>query len=216
MAIEKTFPAERYDQKGLETIASTERPIPGQSLTTSPEERRSFEGPPEFVDFREALDYTVANLLESNVIEPIITAISTGTPVMDIVTQITYVGFQEGKWNPDLMMMLIEPLTYVLMAICEQSGIEFTIYSGEEEDELNEGDSQGEQLKNLAELSKKKIGPISSVPQGVLPEEIVEQIEDVQIETPSLLDRAETPQQEPTRPVPEETPQQEPTSLLAR
>ena len=205
MATEKTFPAERYDQKGLETIASTERPISGQSLTTSPEERRSFEGPPEFVDFREALDYTVANLLESNVIEPIITAISTGTPVMDIVTQITYVGFQEGKWNPDLMMMLIEPLTYVLMSICEQSGIEFT-----------EGDSQGDQLKNLAELSKKKIGPISSVPQGVLPAEIVEQIEDVQIETPSLLDRAETPQQEPTRPVPEETPQQEPTSLLAR
>ena len=76
----------------------------------------------------------------------------------------------------------------------------------EEEDELSAGDSQSEQLQNLAELSKKKIGPISSVPQGVLPAEIVEQIEDVQIETPSLL----------ARPVPEETPQQEPTSLLAR
>jgi hypothetical protein len=206
MAIEKTFPVEQYDQEGLETIAATERPIPGQSLTTNPDERRPFEGPPEFVDFREALDYTVTNLLEQNVIEPIITAISTGTPIMDVVTQITYVGFQEGKWNPDLMMMLIEPLTYVLMAICEQSGIEFTIYRGEEEDELNEGDVQGEQLRNLAELSKKKIGPISKVPRGALPTEIVEQVEDVQIRTPSLLDR----------PVPEETPQQEPTSLLAR
>ena len=206
MAIEKTFPVEQYDQEGLETIASAERPIPGQSLTTSPEQNLNKIEAIYGQNFREALDYTVANLLEPNVIEPIITAKSTGTPVMDISTQIVYVGFQEGKWNPDLMMMLIEPLTYVLMAICEQSGIEFTIYRGEEEDELNAGDSQSEQLKNLAELSKKKIGPISSVPQGVLPAEIVEQIEDVQIKTPSLLDR----------PVPEETPQQEPTSLLAR
>ena len=206
MAIERTFPLEQYNQEGLEAIASAPRPIPGQSLTSNPDEPKPFEGPPEFVEFREALDYTVANLLEPNVIEPIITAISTGTPVMDISTQIVYVGFQEGKWNPDLMMMLIEPLTYVLMAICEQSGIEFTIYRGEEEDELNEGDVQGEQLRNLAELSKKKIGPISKVPQGALPTEIVEQVEDVQIRTPSLLDR----------PVPEETPQQEPTSLLAR
>ena len=99
MAIEKTFPVEQYDQEGLETIAATERPIPGQSLTTNPDERRPFEGPPEFVDFREALDYTVTNLLEQNVIEPIITAISTGTPIMDVVTQITYVGFQAVSYT---------------------------------------------------------------------------------------------------------------------
>ena len=206
MAIERTFPLEQYNQEGLEAIASAPRPIPGQSLTSNPDEPKPFEGPPEFVEFREALDYTVANLLEPNVIEPIITAISTGTPVMDISTQIVYVGFQEGKWNPDLMMMLIEPLTYVLMAICEQSGIEFTIYRGEEDDELNEEDTQTEYLQNLAKLSKKKIGPISKVPQGALPTEIVERIEDVEIKTPSLLDR----------PAPEETPQQDPKSLLAR
>ena len=206
MAIENTFPVEQYEQEGLEAVALAERPIPGQSLTTNPDERRPFEGPPDFVEFREALEYTVTKLLEPNVIEPIIKAVSTGTPIMDIVTQITYVGFQEGKWNPDLMLMLIEPLTYVLMAICEQSGIEFTIYRGEEEDELNEQDSQSEELKNLVKLSKKKSGIISSIPQGALPTEIVERIEDVQIESPSLLER----------PVPEETPQQEPTSLLAR
>ena len=206
MVTEKTFPVEQYDQRGLEAIATTPRPIPGQSLTSNPDETRPFESPPEFTEFREALDFTVANLLEPNVIEPIIQSIATGTPVMEVVTQITYVGFQEGKWNPDLMMMLIEPLTYVLMAICEQSGIEFTIYRGEEDDELNEEDTQTEYLQNLAKLSKKKIGPISKVPQGALPTEIVERIEDVEIKTPSLLDR----------PAPEETPQQEPTSLLAR
>lgn len=207
MVTEKTFPVEQYDQRGLEAIATTPRPIPGQSLTSNPDETRPFESPPEFTEFREALDFTVANLLEPNVIEPIIQSIATGTPVMEVVTQITYVGFQEGKWNPDLMMMLIEPLTYVLMAICEQSGIEFTIYRGEQEDDLNEeGDAQSEQLKNLADLSKKKIGPISKVPQGALPTEIVERIEDVQIETPSLLDR----------PVQEDVPEERPDSLLAR
>ena len=89
----------------------------------------------------------------------------------------------------------------------EFAGIEFTIYRGEQEDDLNEeGDAQSEQLKNLADLSKKKIGPISKVPQGALPTEIVERIEDVEIKTPSLLDR----------PVQEDVPEERPDSLLAR
>ena len=35
-----------------------------------------------------------------------------------------YVGFREGKWNPDLMMMLIEPFMYLLMALAEKAGID--------------------------------------------------------------------------------------------
>ena len=56
MAIERTFPLEQYNQEGLEAIASAPRPIPGQSLTSNPDEPKPFEGPPEFVEFREALD----------------------------------------------------------------------------------------------------------------------------------------------------------------
>ena len=201
MAINQ-FPMEQYNQEELETIASSGRPIPGPSLTQNPDEVRPFEGAPDFVDFREALDYTVTNLLEANVIEPIMVNISTGTPVTDVVMQILYVGFREGKWNPDLMMMLIEPLTYVLMALCERANIDFTIYRGEKDDDDNEdNDYQSEQLKGLAKIAKDK--EITKVPQGAIPTEIVEQIESVDM--PSLLARDEAPVEE-----------EAPTSLLAR
>ena len=155
---EQQFPNQQYEQEGIETIASMGRPIPGQSLTQNPNEVRPFEGSPEFVNFRAALDYTVSNLLEQEVIEPIIKNIASGTPIMDVVMQISYVGFREGKWNPDLMMMLVEPLAYVIMALCEKAGINFTIYREEEEDEDNDdNDYESSQLEKLTDLSREKI-----------------------------------------------------------
>ena len=51
-----TVPIEQYDQKGVEAFANHKPPIPGQSLTASPDTPRPFEGPPEFTNFREALN----------------------------------------------------------------------------------------------------------------------------------------------------------------
>jgi len=201
---EQQFPNQQYEQQGIETIASMGRPVPGQSLTQNPDEVRPFEGPPEFTNFREALDYTVSNLLEQEVIEPIIKSIASGTPIMDVVMQIAYVGFKEGKWNPDLMMMLIEPLAYVVMALCEKAGINFTIYREEEEDDDNdEIDYESSQLDKLADLSKEQIGSITNIPQGAIPQEIEAKIESLDL--PSLLSRDES------------TPiEAEPESLLSR
>ena len=183
---EQQFPNQQYEQEGIETIASMGRPIPGQSLTQNPNEVRPFEGSPEFVNFRAALDYTVSNLLEQEVIEPIIKNIASGTPIMDVVMQISYVGFREGKWNPDLMMMLVEPLAYVIMALCEKAGINFTIYREEEEDEDNDdNDYESSQLEKLTDLSREKIGNITNIPQGAIPQEIEEKIESLDL--PSLL-----------------------------
>ena len=201
---EQQFPNQQYEQEGIETIASMGRPIPGQSLTHNPNEERPFEGSPEFVNFRAALDYTVSNLLEQEVIEPIIKNIASGTPIMDVVMQISYVGFREGKWNPDLMMMLVEPLAYVIMALCEKAGINFTIYREEEEDEDNDdNDYESSQLEKLTDLSREKIGNITNIPQGAIPQEIEEKIESLDL--PSLLSRDE--------PAPMEA---EPESLLSR
>jgi hypothetical protein len=201
---EQQFPNQQYEQEGIETIASMGRPIPGQSLTQNPNEVRPFEGAPEFTNFREALDYTVSNLLEQEVIEPIIKSISSGTPIMDVVMQISYVGFREGKWNPDLMMMLIEPLAYVVMALCEKAGINFTIYREEEEDEAaDDNDYESSQLEKLADLSKEQIGSITNIPQGAIPKEIEAKIESLDL--PSLLSRDES------API-----EAEPESLLSR
>ena len=71
---------------------------------------------------------------------PLMKAINSGMPLTDIALNILYTGFREGKWNPDLLMMLIEPLIFVLMALSEKSGIEYRI-TGDEEDDLDEEES---------------------------------------------------------------------------
>ena len=52
--------------------------------------------------------------------------------------QVLYAGFKEGQWNPDLMMMLLEPLMYVVIALCEKAGVEYSLYSGDEDDDEKE------------------------------------------------------------------------------
>jgi hypothetical protein len=130
------FPIETYDEKGIEAYANNKPPIPGQSLTASPDEPRPFESPPEFTNFREALNSVTTELLQEEVYIPLIEAIGSGIPLTDLAMQILYEGFREGKWNPDLLMLLVEPLIFVLMALAEKSGIDYRL-TGDEEDDLD-------------------------------------------------------------------------------
>ena len=49
----------------------TERPIPGQSLTTTPK-NAPYERPPELTDSTEALDFHLDNLVKDGVIEDVL------------------------------------------------------------------------------------------------------------------------------------------------
>ena len=170
---------QQYDPKGIEALANnTGRPIPGQSLTNNPDEPRPFETPPEFTNFKEALDYIVTELLQEEVMIPIISGIGQDVPISDVATQMLYVGFREGKWNPDLLMMLVEPVMYVLMALCEKAGVDFKLYGDEDQDDTDEDreEIQNYRQKNLAEAARAKVGNISKVPTGALPKDIVEQL----------------------------------------
>ncbi len=196
---------QQYDPKGIEALANnTGRPIPGQSLTNNPDEPRPFETPPEFTNFKEALDYIVTELLQEEVMIPIISGIGQDVPISDVATQMLYVGFREGKWNPDLLMMLVEPVMYVLMALCEKAGVDFKLYGDEDQDDTDEDreEIQNYRQKNLAEAARAKVGNISKVPTGALPKDIVEDIQSVNI-SPSLLEKPQ--EQMATTPQPQQS-----------
>lgn len=196
---------EEYSQEAVDAFAQAGRPIPGQSLTSNPDEPRPFERPPDFTNFKEALDYTTAELLEEEAYMSIVAALGDGVPVTDLAMQIGYVGFREGKWNPDLMMMLMEPLMYLLMALAEKAGIEYRI---DDEDEDEDDDTLFEQKsKNIANTIKEKTDK-GQIPSGALPSDIVAKIEALEIPQESLLAK---PEEEPV--MEEEEPQQ---SLLER
>lgn len=195
---------EEYNQEAVDAFAQAGRPIPGQSLTSNPDEPRPFERPPDFTNFKEALDYTTAELLEEEAYISIVAALGDGVPVTDLAMQIGYVGFREGKWNPDLMMMLMEPLMYLLMALAEKAGIEYRI---DDEDEDEDDDTLFEQKsKNIADTIREKTDK-GQIPSGALPSDIVAKIEALEMPQESLLAKPEEPMVE------EEQPQQ---SLLER
>ena len=183
---------EEYNPEAVEAFAKAGRPIPGQSLTANPDEPRPFEGPPDFTNFKEALDYTAAELLLEENYTPMVLAIADGIPITDLAMQIGYVGFREGKWNPDLMMMLMEPLMYLLMALAEKADVEYRI--DDEDDEDDEDSILEDKVRNIAETLRAK--EVGKVPEGALPSDIVEKIESLDIPQESLLGRTEKPMAE--------------------
>ena len=208
-------PMEEYNQEGIDALANAGRPIPGQSLTSSPEQRRPFEQAPEFVNFKEALDYTVGELLIEENFTNIVVGIGQGVSISDVALQIAYSGFREGKWNPDLMMMLLEPLMFVLMSLCEKSGIEYRLSDDSEIEEIQSGSSDEidileQKAKNIAETVKDKVGESKNIPAGAVPTDVIQQIESTPVPE-SLMARPEEPVEEPMQ-----QEEEEPKSLLER
>ncbi len=165
------------------------RPIPGQGLTNDPENPYPWERPPEFTELEEGVQYVFGRLIEPEIYTSVMDVIDDGTPLMNITQGILFKGFTEGKWNPDLMMLLAEPTTYMLMALAERADIDFKIYSGEEDDDENDATlfdvkMNKEKIKELQGFNKTK-----QIPKGVIPKEIEEQIEE--LPSGSLLSKPE-------------------------
>jgi hypothetical protein len=52
---------------------------------------------------------------------------------MDIVQPLLIQGFQEGLFNPDMILLVAEPLTYMIAALAERAEVDFTIMGDEDE-----------------------------------------------------------------------------------
>lgn len=168
------------------------RPIPGQSLTNDPSQPYNWEKAPEFTNSKEAMLYVFENLTVPETTANILLSLSKGIGVIDIASVTLYTGFTEGKWNPDLMMLLMEPTMYMVMALAEKAELDFVMDSAEEvgEEEIL-GDKAIQQIEegigSLDAMRKQAAQRVS--PQSV-PQEVREVIEETTIE-PSILEKVE-------------------------
>jgi len=158
---------------------SGKRPIPGQSLTNDPEKPELYEKAPEFVSVHAASEYMFGKLIEPDAYTSIMEAVDEGVAIMDITQSLLFVEFQEGKFNPDLMFMLVEPVVYMIIALAEKLDLSMVIYRGEEEDEEAEQQFLGltvaeDRLKKL-----QKAGQTGRVPASVITPKMAEQIEEL-------------------------------------
>jgi len=163
--------------------AKLERPIPGEGMSNDPDNPYPFEGPTEFTVQREALEYLFVTITDEDKYPAILGAIDDGVPLMELTQVILFKGFTEGKWNPDLLLMLAEPLAYMLMALAERQGIDYVINSDDVNDETEE--DRNEATDNM--LSKLKVSQGGGRANIALPPELVNKIEEVPIVEESLL-----------------------------
>ena len=112
-----------------------EKPIAGQSLTNSPEQSYPWEQPSKYTSVKEAREKIFLDLLEPNRLQNVIGLMSNGIPINTISQVVLREGFNKGKFNPDMMLNLLEPTMYMLMAIAEKAGVEPVVDADESIDE---------------------------------------------------------------------------------
>jgi len=117
-----------------EYYAKMDRPMPGESLTEDPEAPQPYTSTTEFSVPQEAIDYIFDEMTQEENYSSIIQSLLDGTTVMELTRLILFSGFNEGKFNPDLMVILIEPTAYLIMGLAERAGVEYTVMADDEED----------------------------------------------------------------------------------
>lgn len=117
-----------------------EAPTPGQSLTNSPDTPYPWEGQPEITSVKVATEKIFFDLLKEDNLTTVATLMSQKTPVADIANLLLTAGFQKGKWNPDMMLSLLEPTMYMLLAIAEKAGIDPILNRDDVDVEIEEDD----------------------------------------------------------------------------
>ena len=179
-----------------------EGPIPGQSMTASPDSKMPWDGPPEFAGLQEASQDLFLSLLEDETLRSIVNLLEEEVPISDIAQVILVNGYSQGKYNPDLLMMLIEPLMYMLMAIAEKFDIaDVKIYRGEEDDiddEMFDEDVSAEDSSKATQKTLKDMFAGQDIPAnasaGIENSEIAQKLASIDVD--SILSRPK-PKQTP-------------------
>jgi len=191
------------NEQNAERFINYSGPVPGQSLTNNPDQKYAWEQAPEFVNRRDAELFILEELTEKDKFIAITDMISEGMP-LDIITR-TYLmsGYSRGLWDVDLMMLLIEPTAFILMALAEKVGLEYELYAGESEEDGQElPEEQEKYISKTVDIVKKRIEKIGNKPHETIKstnKELVERIEAIPEETvqevKGLLARPDTMEQ---------------------
>jgi len=168
--------------KDFYTIGTSfKKATPGSSLTRSPEDSYTWEKPPVITDSSEAARFFFTKLLEPKVYNSVLDAVEEGTPLMDISQMLMYQAFVDGVINPDLLLVMVEQVVYMIAALAERQQIDFIIQEDDEED-IEENKMQ------------EALNPQMDSENIEIPKNIAQQLEEANIpERESLL----APPQEP-------------------
>ena len=157
--IDKAKP-NQFEEQGMNPFNA---PTPGESLTRDPEQKFPWERPPEINDVDTAIKEVFVMLTERKSLVELLNLLNNGQPVDEIAQMVAYRGMSVGKYNSDLMLLLLEPLMYLIIAIAEEYEIDPVIYEGMDDD-IMDVDSVTDSKQKLPKPEINK----DSVPSSIL------------------------------------------------
>ena len=150
----------QFDEVGVNPFNA---PIPGESLTTAPDMPKAWERPPQYTSQDKAMEAIYMEITVEDSLRKLINIINDGIPLDEIAQVILYKGYTEGKFSPDLMLVLIEPTIYLLIAIADYADIkDYTLYNEETDDpntEIPEDDVTPLNMDEDEDVTKEKRKP---------------------------------------------------------
>jgi len=115
-----------------------------------------------------------------------------------------FIGYSKGQFNPDMMMLLAEPVMYMLLALCENVGVDPVINTDDgddPEDMTPEENAETEELLKNKEAVLRNPKALEKLQDDLakteIPQEIKQRLEGVDFEgiKESLLKK---PERQPT------------------
>ena len=110
-----------------------EAPIPGQSLTNSPDQPYPWEKPAVITSQRDAINRIFLDIIKPDNIETLSRLMMEQVPISNISELLLKTAFQKGFINPDLAISLMEPVMYMLLTVAEKVGIEPVLSDDDQE-----------------------------------------------------------------------------------
>lgn len=99
---------------------SFDAPIPGQSLTDTPG-NAPWEHPPQYTKPQEAAEKVWELLNKPKNVRQIIVMLHNGVPIEAIARTVLFGGFSQGKWSPDVALLIAKPVTYMIAGIAARA-----------------------------------------------------------------------------------------------
>lgn len=164
--IDKAQP-NQFEQAGVNPFNS---PTPGEGLTQSPDQKFPWEQAPRHTEVKPAIENIFLNITEKENLIPLIGMLQNKTPIDEIAQVVLYKGMTAGQFNMDLMLLLVEPTMYLLIAIAEEYEIEPVIYEDQDDDLIDEEDYKKEKDKQT--LGKK----LPEVRKDSVPESLLQRV----------------------------------------
>ena len=166
------------------------RPIPGQSLTNAPDQPYNWEKSSEYTNPKEAMLYVFETLTVPETTENLLISLKNGVGVIDIASITLYSGFLEGKWSPDLMLLLMEPTMYMIMALAEKADINYSLEAGDDGVQEVSPEFKIADLNDKISIQDAKLKAAQKASPQSVPQDVRKIIEEIEL-APSLLERVE-------------------------